>query len=156
MPDSMVTATNIFNQSRLFLGAYRNVMHPLCEESGLPQAAIDILLFLANNPEHTTARDICRYRNMKPAIISFHVDRLVSEQYLVRGSFPNDRRKFCLKCTQKSEPIIRQGRILQNQFAAQLTNGLTEQELQQFRHVLCRFEENLHRMQLGGAENEPI
>lgn len=156
MPDSMVTATNIFNQSRLFLGAYRTVMHPLCEESGLPQAALDILLFLANNPEHTTARDICRYRNMKPAIISFHVDRLVSDQYLERSSVPDDRRKFRLKCTQKAEPIIRQGRVLQARFAAQLTSGLTEQELQQFRHVLCHFEENLHRIQLGGDTNEPV
>ena len=31
---------------------------PLCHELKLPQTAFDILMFLANNPEYKTARDI--------------------------------------------------------------------------------------------------
>lgn len=55
------------------------------QKPGLPPAAADILLFLANNPGCETAGAICRMRGLKPAIVSFHIDRLVSEGFL-RGS----------------------------------------------------------------------
>lgn len=40
--------------------------HPLCEKNGLAQTALDILLFLHNNPGRDTAKDICTYRHLKP------------------------------------------------------------------------------------------
>ena len=38
--------------------AYSETCKPLCHELNIPQTAFDILLFLANNPEYKTARDI--------------------------------------------------------------------------------------------------
>lgn len=38
--------------------AYSAMCKPLCQELKLPQTAFDILMFLANNPDCTTARDI--------------------------------------------------------------------------------------------------
>ena len=38
--------------------AYNAMCKPLCQELKLPQTAFDILMFLANNPDCTTARDI--------------------------------------------------------------------------------------------------
>ena len=38
--------------------AYESMCKPLCHELKLPQTAFDILMFLANNPEFKTARDI--------------------------------------------------------------------------------------------------
>ena len=38
--------------------AYNATCKPLCHKLKLPQTALDILLFLANNPQYTTARDI--------------------------------------------------------------------------------------------------
>ena len=46
--------------------AYSAVCRPLCHELNLPQTAFDILMFLANNPEYTTARDIVEIRKIKP------------------------------------------------------------------------------------------
>ena len=40
--------------------AYNSVCKPLLHKFNLPQTAFDILMFLANNPEYTTARDIVR------------------------------------------------------------------------------------------------
>ena len=37
---------------------YSDECRPLCHELKLPQTAFDILMFLANNPEYKTARDI--------------------------------------------------------------------------------------------------
>ena len=37
----------------------------------MPKTALDVLMFLANNPEFNTAGDVCRYRNIKAACRSF-------------------------------------------------------------------------------------
>lgn len=38
--------------------AYNAVCKPLCRELNIPQTAFDILMFLANNPDYSTAGDI--------------------------------------------------------------------------------------------------
>ena len=64
--------------------AYSAVCRPLCHELNLPQTAFDILMFLANNPEYTTARDIVEIRKIKANLVSINVDKLVGEGYLLR------------------------------------------------------------------------
>ena len=44
--------------------AYNSVCKPLLHKFNLPQTAFDILMFLANNPEYTTARDIVEVRKL--------------------------------------------------------------------------------------------
>lgn len=63
-------------------------MQPLCRREGLAPNGVDILLFLANNPGLDTARDVCTYRGLKPGIVSFHVEKLVQEGYLLRAARP--------------------------------------------------------------------
>ena len=48
-----------------FIEAYHKAMQPICEETDLPPMAMDILMFLSNNPEYNTAKDICKYRGSK-------------------------------------------------------------------------------------------
>ena len=62
MPDWGYTASKMFNNANKFIEAYHTVLQPLCRETGLPPMAVDILMFLANNPENDTAMDICRCR----------------------------------------------------------------------------------------------
>ena len=50
MLDGMITPSRIFNHAQKFLEAYHAVLQPLCREAGLPPMALDILLFIANNP----------------------------------------------------------------------------------------------------------
>ena len=59
--------------------AYNAVCKPLCQELGLSQTALDILLFLANNPDYKTARDIVEVRHIKANLVSMNVDKLVQE-----------------------------------------------------------------------------
>ena len=44
--------------SRKMIQAYHEIFKPLCHKVKLSQTAIDMLLFLANNTEFKTARDI--------------------------------------------------------------------------------------------------
>ena len=101
----MLPAVRFYTYSKRFEEAYTAAMRPLTEELDMAQPAVDILLFLANNPGMDTARDICTYRHLKPAIVSFHVEKLAGEGYLERQPVPGDRRKCRLVCTEKAEPV---------------------------------------------------
>ena len=142
----MKTASQLYAALRRFQDAYAAALRPLCERSGMAQGAVDILLFLANNPGLDTARDICTYRKLKPGIVSFHVDNLVREGYLLRTRDPGDRRRCRLVCTDKAAPIVARGQALQEQFVAQMSAGLAPDALETFQHCLTAFAQNLDRM----------
>ena len=65
-------------------GGLQRRLQALCQELKLPQTALDILLFLVNNPEYKTASDIVEVRKLKANLVSVNVDRLVQEGYLRR------------------------------------------------------------------------
>ena len=142
----MPTAVDIYTAVRRFETAYASAMRPLAEQLSMAQPAVDILLFLANNPGRDTARDICTYRKLKPAIVSFHVDNLVREGYLERREVPGDRRKCRLVCTEKASDVIARGREAQEAFSQQLTEGLTEEELEICFRCFAVFGENMARL----------
>lgn len=96
--------------------AYSKRCKPLCRELKLPQTAFDILMFLANNPQYKTAGDIVEIRKLKANLVSVNIDKLVTEGYLTRRNFADDRRKIYLECTDKAKDIIEKGRKLQADF----------------------------------------
>ncbi len=98
--------------------AYSAMCKPLCQELGLSQTALDILLFLANNPDYKTGPGHRgEVRHIKANLVSMNVDKLVQEGYLERYAVVGDRRKTKLLCTGKADPIIlAKGRVVQNAF----------------------------------------
>lgn len=139
----MLTASQVYTHSRLLLDAYAGIMRPLSAELNMAQTAVDILMFLANNPGYDTAKDICTMRHLKPGIVSFHVEKLVQEGYLERQNVPGDRRKCRLVCTEKAASIIEKGRALQAKFMRQMTKGLEKEQLDTLVTCLETFEKNL-------------
>ena len=104
--------------------AYNAICKPLCRELGVTQTAFDILMFLANNPDHKTARDIVEIRHIKANLVSVNVDRLVQEGYLIREAVEGDRRKTQLICTEKAAPLIERGQKLQREFGERLMENI--------------------------------
>lgn len=125
-----VNAADMYAASKSLSEAYAAVMAPLARETGLAGTAIDILLFLANNPGKDTAKDICTMRGFKPGIVSFHVENLVREEYLERRAVPGDRRKSGLILTEKASRVVESGREMQKKFALALTEGIDPRALE--------------------------
>lgn len=139
------TATRLQAQAKRFMDAYEAAMQPLSRAFSIPQTAAEILLFLANNPENSTAKDICALRRFKPGIVSLHVDTLVTLGLLERRAVPGDRRKLRLVPTEKAQPIIARGRAMQESFAQTLARGLNEDELATFARCMETISQNLER-----------
>ena len=142
----MTNAYQVYTGARQLLEGYAAAMQPLCRREGLAPNGVDILLFLANNPGLDTARDICTYRGLKPGIVSFHVEKLVQEGYLLRQPAPGDRRKCRLVCTRRAEPVVQRGRQVQEAFFRRMTAGLDPQDMAAFRRCLEGFQRNLSQM----------
>ena len=149
-----ITAAHVFGGTKKFMDAYGRAMFPLCEETGLPMPAIDMLLFLANNPEHDTAKDICKLRGFKPAIVSFHVDKMVEEGYLERKTDEHDRRKFCLAYTDKATDIIERGREIQLLFAKKMLDGISDGDAKTMKRCFDTFSKNLEDILENGLGGE--
>lgn len=129
-----------------FFQAYCIRCKSMCRELHMPQTAFDILMFLANNPEHNTAKAIVEFRGLKANLVSVNVDRLVQEGYLDRKDFPGDRRKTVLLCTPKAQPVIDRGRELQNDFLEDIFKNVDDTSRQNFHRVMEAMERNVDRI----------
>ena len=134
-----------------FYQAYSNCCKPICRELGMTQTAFDILMFLANNTDYNTAKDIVELRGLKANLVSVNVDRLVREGYLVRRDFPGDRRKTSLICTGKAQPVIDRGRELQNSFFEKIFQDVDEASRENFYQVMRTVEHNLSTIMRAGT-----
>ena len=147
--ENFLTAAKLHVHAKRFMDAYSAAMQPLSREFAIPQTAAEILLFLANNPENRTAKDICTMRQLKPGIVSLHVDTLVTLGFLERKSVPGDRRKLHLEPTEKASSIIARGRQMQERFAQTLAQGLSPKELSCFARCMETISQNLERTATG-------
>lgn len=123
--------------------AYESFCQPLCKKFQLSQTSFDVLMFLANNPESNTARDICEIRGIRSGMASVAVDFLVKNGYLIRQADPDDRRIWRLLITEKSIEIILTGKQIQQEFGNQLTEGISEKDLKVYMEIAEKFKENI-------------
>ena len=150
IPKGPVPGRTIFSHANKMTQAYHIMLTPLCKETGLPPLAMDILLFLANNPEHNTAKDICRMRGHKSGIVSVHVERLVNDGLLERQEMPGDRRQTRLVCTEKAQDIITRGRDIQWQFGLRLMEGISKEDHETMHRCFERIDANLDEICKSG------
>ena len=126
--------------------AYETFCQPVCKKYQLSQTSFDVLMFLANNPEYNTARDICEIRGIRTGIASVAVDLLVKNGYIHRQPDASDRRLTRLILTEKSEEIIQSGRLIQREFGAQLITGISDEEMTAYLKTAQKFSENILNM----------
>lgn len=122
---------------------YGAVFAPLLARSGLTQAEMDVLLFLANNPAYDTARDMTQQRRMAKSQVSVSVEALVERGLLERFYRPGNRKTIHLRPTQLARPIVEAGLRLQNRFGALLIAGFTKREILQMGALIRRMQKNI-------------
>ena len=126
--------------------AYSAACRPLCQKLKLTQTAFDILMFLANNPCYKTASEIVEIRHIKANLVSVNVDRLVREGYLLRQPVKGDRRKTELICTALAQPVIEQGRAVQDNFMKDLLRGMDEATQAAFFSAITIIDRNMDEL----------
>ena len=141
----MMNASQFYALSRQLQNAYAAQMRPLCEETGMAQTAIDILLFLHNNPDCRTASDICRYRGLAKSNVSAAVERLRACGVLTVSPAPDNRRQRLLGFAPDALPMVAVLADIQRCSLEPLFAGFTAQEQQTLQDYLRRMDANLLR-----------
>ena len=101
-------------------------------EYGLARVELDILLFLANNPQFDTATEIVQWRNISKAHVSQGVKALEQRGYLERWYARDNRRTIHLRLREKAGAAVEAGRAAQHRYRSLLFQGFSEEELEQF------------------------
>ncbi|HQO56733.1 MAG TPA: helix-turn-helix domain-containing protein [Clostridia bacterium] len=121
---------------------YEKQMEPICREYGLTAMELNILLFLANNPEYDTAKEIVERRYLTKSHVSISI-RSLEERHLLRKESRNgDHRTTHLVLQPESNEIISRGQSAQSAYLEMLMAGLSETEIRNFQMYLDKIGEN--------------
>lgn len=70
-------STGFVSLSSKMMKAYEAVCQPVCKRYQLNQTCLDVILFLANNPEYNTAKDLWEIRGIRSGNASVAIETLV-------------------------------------------------------------------------------
>ena len=131
-----ISYTRLLQFSQQFSKFYAHQFAPLLERTGLTMREVHVLLFLANNPDYDTARDVTLYRGMSKSQVSQAVELLWAEGLLQRTPDEADRRMVHLSITPAGRPRARECQALQERCGARLLDGLAPEQVRQLRELL--------------------
>jgi len=126
----------------------------ICKKYDINQTGLDVLLFLAANPEYNTARDICNRRGLKSGLTSVILERLIEMGLLVRTDDLWDGRVKRLALTEKAAPIIRDGQAIQKKYMDALSSGIDAEEFRNFWVMVDRLIQNIIEMEKNTMPEE--
>lgn len=125
---------------------YEKYLDALVRKWGLNSTSFQVLMFFADNPEHNTARDLCRLRSMKTGIVSVAIEQLSAAGLLERRMDLNDRRIQRLYLTEKAQPLAEEGRALRIRFFERLKQGMTEEEFRTYFNLTMKLQSTVEEM----------
>lgn len=125
---------------------YEKYFESLVRKWGLNGTSCQVLMFFADNPEHNTARDLCRMRSMKTGIVSVAIEQLSSAGLLERRVDATDRRIQRLYLTEKAQPVVEEGRALRRRFFERLKQGMTGEEFRIYFNLTMKLQSTVEEM----------
>lgn len=125
-PIRMSAYFDILSQSQK---AYSKQLEPVCRKWDLTRSAVDVLLFLYNNPDFDRAVDVVNRRGMTKSHVSMSVAELADRNLLERQYSPEDRRTVHLHLLEEGRKIAAEAREAQQNFFNALYEGVTPEEL---------------------------
>ena len=138
------------NLSLLFSGLqikrfYESMFKDLIRAQHLTQNEVDVLLFLANNPEYDTARDVVEVRKLSKSHVCKSVDLLEKRGWLSGEQDSRDHRCIHLKICPAARPVVAEAQGIQETFLQRLYEGVSPEEYKAMIAVLRKTAENIRR-----------
>ena len=147
MAKHLSTQFNYFDTMARAQKGYARLLEPICKKWDLTRNELDVILFLANNPDYDRAVDIVNHRGLAKSHVSMSVTSLENRGMLERIPDPDDRRTVHLKLTEKAKDVTEVGRRVQKQFMDYLHQGVTEEQLELMRLFAERVYENIKNIE---------
>ena len=133
---------SIWDDMAAMRSLYSAQLDAVGREYGLARVELDILLFLANNPQFDTATDIVERRCISKAHVSQSVKSLEQRGYLERRYVGGNRRTIHLHLLEAAQSAVDAGRQAHARCLAALLEGFSAAECEQLRSYLSRISDN--------------
>lgn len=146
-----ITGSLLLRASRQFKRYYEGCFASLLRREGLTMRELHVLLFLANNPDRDTARDVVELRGLPKSQVSGAVDLLVERGVLLRQPDREDRRVVHLALTEEGIALGREAREIQSACVQSMLSPLTAAESAQFQLLLEKVLKIVERKTQEGA-----
>ena len=146
MGNNLIAQFNYFDTMARAQKGYARLLEPICKKWDLTRNELDVILFLANNPEYDRASDISVHRGMAKSHVSLSVASLEEKGLLRRRGNVHDRRAVHLELTGDAHEIATQGQAAQNGFYSAIFAGLTREEMAFWSGITRKVSDNISRM----------
>lgn len=133
---------NIIKITHQIKKTYSHLCEPVMQKYHITRCELDILLFLYNNPELNTAKDIVGKRGIIKSQASVGIEKLINKNYLKIIRDKNDKRKYRLYLLEQSEEIIEDGLKFQQTFNEMIFKSISSQEQEIFQNILEKIYQN--------------
>ena len=142
-----VNELNYFDTMARAQKGYGRLMEPICKKWNLTRNELDVLLFLANNPEYDRAVDIVNNRGLSKSHVSLSITNLEKQGLLERLEDPCDRRTVHLRLLPASEEITTAGQMAQKRFFSYLHQGVTREQIDMMVDFARKVGENIKNIE---------
>lgn len=124
---------------------YERRMAPVSTSFSLTAVELSILLFLANNPEYDTAKEIVEKRHLTKSHVSISLRDLEERGFIRKEHRNGDNRTVHLVLLPASETVVREGQKAQTAFLTTMMKGFSPSEIDTFQSYIDRMNENVLR-----------
>lgn len=130
---------------QLFKRLYDQCMEPVLQKYDIKRMELDILLFLANNPQYDTASAIIHNRGLSKSHVSTSIQNLIDHQLLTSFKMEHDKKRIHLHLEDRADAIIQAGRMAQETFFQILVHDFSKEEIRILSHLFEKMEVNLKK-----------
>ena len=131
----------IHSMKKLYDHQCLNVM----QKYQITRSELDILLFLYNNPEYDSAKDIVKKRGLTKSHASMGIEKLIQKHYIQAVQDNHDKRQYHLHLLEQSHSIIQDGLKVQKQFSDILFQGFSDKEKEIYQQMIERIHDNIKK-----------
>lgn len=139
-------AAKVITELNKLKRTYDTYILEMLDTLNMTKLEIDILGFLANNPDYDTAKDIEMVRQFKKSNISTAVDALIQKGMITKIQDETDRRIMHLKLMEGSSFIVKKIQAVQEAFFQQIFRDISKTEVDQYFSTFMKMIENASRI----------
>ena len=140
--DTNFKISNILYNMKHIGDLYYDLSSKAAKECNLTKPEADILLFIKNNPEFNTAKDIVKLRGFSKAYVSKAVEPLLDKELIKIEVDKEDRRCQHLSLTEKADPLLDILLKMQSDFIDIITEGIAKQDIKTYMYVMDQISYN--------------
>lgn len=127
---------------------YKKFISPTLNDLGLTHNEFEILVFLQENLEYNTAKDIVEFSGLSKGLISRSIESLLKKEMLTIKKDDKDKRIVRLYISNSAIETIDLLNKISNEFCRLLLEGLKDEELIAFDNILNKMIKNLNNLKI--------